>query len=167
MRIGHVCFSRSSLQKRRGARICADLAYFIIEAATMSFMKSRNSMRPARFRECTPAAIRVSYERSFTLSAAILSSSCVIGLARCSAADVPSWDTSPPQIILMRKKSSTSAWERSTSSTKKNGTSRLGEQFAQGCGGCRGCVRGCRSCRACGGCSCGRCISWGACRFIC
>jgi hypothetical protein len=40
----------------------------------MSFMKSGNSMRAARFCECTPAAIRVSYERSFTLPAAILSS---------------------------------------------------------------------------------------------
>jgi hypothetical protein len=39
-----------------------------------------------------------------------------------------------------------------------------------GCGGCRGCARGCSSCRACGGCggcSCGCCVSWGACRYLC
>jgi hypothetical protein len=53
-------------------------------------------------------------------------------------------------------------------------TRQPGQQYAQrgcrGCGGCRGCARGCRSCRACGGCggcSCGCCISWGACRFLC
>ena len=44
----------------------------------------------------------------------------------------------------------------------------------RGCGGCRGCrgcsVGGCRACIACagcGGCSCGCCVSWGACRFVC
>jgi hypothetical protein len=49
-----------------------------------------------------------------------------------------------------------------------------GEQYAQRgcarCGGCRGCARGCRACSACGGCggcSCGCCISWGACRWLC
>jgi hypothetical protein len=53
-----------------------------------------------------------------------------------------------------------------------------GQQYAQrgcrGCGGCRGCrgcggcgCRACRACAGCGGCSCGCCISWGACRFIC
>ena len=39
------------------------------------------------------------------------------------------------------------------------------------CGGCRGCVvggcRACRACAGCAGCSCGCCVSWGACRFIC
>jgi len=50
---------------------------------------------------------------------------------------------------------------------------KAGQQYARGCGGCRGCrgcARGCRSCRSCGGCggcSCGCCISWGACRFLC
>jgi len=51
------------------------------------------------------------------------------------------------------------------------GTGRVGQQYAQrGCRGCRGCSRGCRACRSCGGCggcSCGCCVSWGACRFIC
>jgi hypothetical protein len=48
-----------------------------------------------------------------------------------------------------------------------------GVQYAQGCrrcGGCRGCGLGCRACRACGGCggcSCGCCVSWGACRWLC
>jgi hypothetical protein len=41
----------------------------------------------------------------------------------------------------------------------------------RGCGGCRGCaIGGCRACIACagcGGCSCGCCLSWGACQFIC
>jgi hypothetical protein len=52
---------------------------------------------------------------------------------------------------------------------------RAGQQYARGCGGCRGCrgcgggggCRACRSCAGCGGCSCGCCVSWGACRFIC
>jgi hypothetical protein len=49
-----------------------------------------------------------------------------------------------------------------------------GVQYARGCGGCRGCrgcggcgCRACRACGGCGGCSCGCCISWGACRFLC
>src|SRR5215510_1280607 len=47
MRIGHVLFfSQSSLQRRRGTRARAELAYFIIEAATMSLTKSGNSTRP-------------------------------------------------------------------------------------------------------------------------
>jgi hypothetical protein len=50
--------------------IRADLAYFIIEAATMSLSKSGNSTRARAFCERMPAAIRVSYEWLFTLHAA-------------------------------------------------------------------------------------------------
>ena len=69
MSIGHACFSRSRLQRRGGGRICADLAYFITEAATMSLHKIGELAAPGAFCERTPAAIRVSYERSFTLLA--------------------------------------------------------------------------------------------------
>jgi hypothetical protein len=56
---------------------------------------------------------------------------------------------------------------------ENTGTRQLGQQYARACGGCRGCrgcARGCRACTACAGCagcSCGCCVSWGACRFIC
>jgi hypothetical protein len=89
------------------------------------------------------------------------------------AADVPSWDTSPSQIIFSEEEIVDVSLGTFYVFDKETGTPRLGEQFAQGCrgcGGCRGCARGCRACRACGGCggcSCGCCISWGACRFIC
>jgi hypothetical protein len=93
------------------------------------------------------------------------------------AADAPSWDTSPPQITLSEEEIADVSLATFYVFDKENaGTPRLGERLAQrcgrcgGCGGCRGCARGCRACAACGGCggcSCGCCISWGACRFLC
>jgi hypothetical protein len=47
-----------------------DLAYFTIEAVTTSFIKSGNSLRAGAFCERAPAAIRMSYERLFTLPGA-------------------------------------------------------------------------------------------------
>jgi hypothetical protein len=96
-------------------------------------------------------------------------------------ADVPSWDTSPPQIILSEEEIVDVSLATFYVFDKENaGTPRLGEKLAQGCRrgcggcrgcrGCRGCARGCSacsSCGGCGGCSCGCCISWGACRFLC
>jgi hypothetical protein len=90
--------------------------------------------------------------------------------------DVPLWDTAPgPQATFIEEEifdvslGTFFVFDKETA-----GTPRLGVQFAQrgcrGCGGCRGCARGCRACRACGGCggcSCGCCVSWGACRFVC
>src|SRR5580692_1985515 len=98
--------------------------------------------------------------------------------ATAGAADVPpipSQDTTLPQITLNEEEiSDVSLGTFYVFDKETAGTPRLGVQFAQrgcrGCGGCRGCARGCRACRACGGCggcSCGCCVSWGACRFVC
>jgi hypothetical protein len=100
------------------------------------------------------------------------------------AADVPSWDTSPPQITLSEEEIADVSLGTFYVFDKENaGTPRFGEKFAQRCGrcgGCRGCGRGCgRGCRCgggcavisgCGGCGCGGCgccLSWGRCRVWC
>ena len=93
------------------------------------------------------------------------------------AADVPSWDTSPPQITLSEEEIADVSLGTFYVFDRENaGTPRLGERFARGCGrcgGCRGCggFRGC-GCRCggcgCGGCGCGGCgccLSWGVCRI--
>src|SRR2546429_9959689 len=72
------------------------------------------------------------------------------------AADIPSWDTSPPQITLSEEEVADVSLGTFYVFDKENaGTPRLGEKFARGCGrgcggrggGCRGCGRGC----PCGG----------------
>jgi hypothetical protein len=90
-----------------------------------------------------------------------------------AAADVPSWDTTPSQLALSEEEIADVSLGTFYVFDKENAEI-PGQQYAQrgcgGCGGCRGCARGCRACRACGGCggcSCGCCISWGACRFVC
>jgi hypothetical protein len=93
------------------------------------------------------------------------------------AADIPSWDTSPPQITLSEEEVADVSLGTFYVFDKENaGTPRLGEKFARGCGrgcggrgcGCRGCGRGCRcgggGCGGCGG-GCGCCLSWGVCRI--
>jgi len=96
------------------------------------------------------------------------------------AVEVPSWDTSPPQITLSEEEVADVSLGTFYVFDKENaGTPRLGEKFARGCGrcggcrcggGCRGCGRGC-GCRCgggCGGCGCGGCgccLSWGVCRI--
>src|ERR1700745_4135271 len=96
------------------------------------------------------------------------------------AADIPSWDTSPPQITLSEEEVADVSLGTFYVFDKENaGTPRLGEKFARGggrcgacrCGGgCRGCARGC-GCRCgggCGGCGCGGCgccLSRGGCRI--
>jgi hypothetical protein len=89
------------------------------------------------------------------------------------AADVRSWDTTPSQLALSEEEIADVSLRTFYVFDKENAEI-PGQQYAQrgcgGCGGCRGCARGCRACRACGGCggcSCGCCISWGACRFVC
>ena len=87
-------------------------------------------------------------------------------------ADVPSWDTSPPQITLSEEEIADVSLGTFYVFDKENaGTPR---QFAQrgcrggGCRGCRGCARGCRGCGGCGGCGCGGCgccLTWGVCRL--
>src|SRR5262249_24363724 len=88
------------------------------------------------------------------------------------AAEVPSWDTSPPQITLSEEEIADVSLGTFYVFDKENtGTPRLGEKIAPGCGrsgGCR-CGRGC-GCRCggcgCGGCGgCGCCLSWGVCRI--
>src|SRR6266699_1968550 len=96
------------------------------------------------------------------------------------ASDIPSWDTSPPQITLSEEEIADVSLGTFYVFDKENaGTPRLGEKFARGCGRCGGCRcgRGCRgcgaSCGSCGGCSCGGCgcggcgccLSWGVCRI--
>src|SRR6266478_5813137 len=93
------------------------------------------------------------------------------------AADIPSWDTSPPQITLSEEEIADVSLGTFYVFDKENaGTPRLGEKFARGCGrgcggrgcGCRGCGRGCRCGGGCGGCGCGGCgccLSWGVCRI--
>jgi hypothetical protein len=93
------------------------------------------------------------------------------------AADIPSWDTSPPQITLSEEEVADVSLGTFYVFDKENaGTPRLGEKFARGCGrcggcrggGCRGCGRGCRCGGGCGGCGCGGCgccLSWGVCRI--
>src|SRR5260370_7511161 len=94
------------------------------------------------------------------------------------AADIPSWDTSPPQITLSEEEIADVSLGTFYVFDKENaGTPRLGEKFARGCGrgcggrgcGCRGCGRGCRcGGGGCGGCGCGGCgcgLSWGVCRI--
>ena len=93
------------------------------------------------------------------------------------AAEVPSWDTSPPQITLSEEEVADVSLGTFYVFDKENaGTPRLGEKFARGCGrgcggrgcGCRGCGRGCRCGGGCGGCGCGGCgccLSWGVCRI--
>src|ERR1700747_3523373 len=89
------------------------------------------------------------------------------------AADIPSWDTSPPQITLSEEEIADVSLGTFYVFDKENaGTPRLGEKFARGCGrcggrrgggGCRGCGRGCRCGGGCGGCGCGGCgccLSW-------
>jgi hypothetical protein len=93
------------------------------------------------------------------------------------AADTPSRDTVPPQITLSEEEiADVSLGTFFVFDKESAGTPYIGEKVAQRCGGCggcrgcRGCARGCRacaSCGGCGGCSCGCCISWGACRFLC
>src|SRR5262245_26172160 len=88
------------------------------------------------------------------------------------AAEVPSWDTSPPQITLSEEEIADVSLGTFYVFDKENaGTPRLGEKFARGCGRCGGCRcgRGC-GCRCggcgCGGCGgCGCCLSWGVCRI--
>src|SRR2546425_3463095 len=73
------------------------------------------------------------------------------------AADIPSWDTTRPQITLNEEEIFDVSLGTFYVFDKENaGTPRLGEKFARGCGGCgRGCG-GCRGCRGCGrGCGCG------------
>src|ERR1700752_4806932 len=109
------------------------------------------------------------------------------------AAEVPSWDTSPPQITLSEEEVADVSLGTFYVFDKENaGTPRLGEKFARGCGRCggrrrgggarcgsgcggrwggggrggRGC--GCRCGGGCGGCGCGGCgccLSWGVCRI--
>src|SRR5258708_29840211 len=94
------------------------------------------------------------------------------------AADIPSWDTSPPQITLSEEEIADVSLGTFYVFDKENaGTPRLGEKFARGCGrgcggrgcGCRGCGGGCPcgggGCRGwrCGGCGC--CCSLGVCRI--
>src|SRR6266446_4275315 len=94
------------------------------------------------------------------------------------AADIPSWDTSPPQITLSEEEIADVSLGTFYVFDKENaGTPRLGEKFARGCGrgcggrgcGCRGCGRGCRcgggGCGGCGCGGCGCCLSWGVCRI--
>ena len=93
------------------------------------------------------------------------------------AADIPSWDTSPPKITLSEEEVADVSLGTFYVFDKENaGTPRLGEKFARGCGrgcggrgcGCRGCGRGCRCGGGCGGCGCGGCgccLSWGVCRI--
>src|SRR5262249_45059548 len=95
------------------------------------------------------------------------------------AAEVPSWDTSPPQITLSEEEIADVSLGTFYVFDKENaGTPRLGEKFARGCGGCGrcggcrcgrgcGCRCGCGGC-GCGGCGCGGCgccLSWGVCRI--
>src|SRR5206468_3089604 len=73
------------------------------------------------------------------------------------AADVPSWNTSPPQITLNEEEIADVSLATFYIFDKENaGTRRFGEKLAQGgCRGCRGgCSRGCgcRGGRGCGGC---------------
>src|SRR5262249_40926126 len=68
-------------------------------------------------------------------------------------AEVPSWNTSPPQITLSEEEIADVSLGTFYVFDKENaGTPRLGEKFARGCGRCGGCRcgRGC-GCR-CGGC---------------
>src|SRR2546429_8887960 len=82
------------------------------------------------------------------------------------AADIPSWDPSPPQITLSEEEVADVSLGTFYVFDKENaGTPRLGEKFARGCGrgcggrgcGCRGCGRGCRCGGGGGGCG------WGGC----
>src|SRR5438445_12699260 len=86
------------------------------------------------------------------------------------AADIPSSDTSPPQITLSEEEIADVSLGTFYVFDKENaGTPRLGEKFVRGCGGrgcgCRGCGRGCRcgggGCGGCGCGGCGCCLSWG------
>ena len=88
-------------------------------------------------------------------------------------ADLPSWDTVPPQITLSEEEITDISLGTFYVFDKEHaGTPYIGEKVAQRCGGCRGC-RGCgRGCRCggggCGGCGCGGCgccLSWGVCRI--
>src|SRR5713101_2075898 len=84
------------------------------------------------------------------------------------AADIPSWDTSPPQITLSEEEIADVSLGTFYVFDKENaGTPRLGEKFARG--GCRGCGGGCRcgggGCGGCGCGGCGCCLSWGVCRI--
>src|SRR5262249_3871569 len=64
------------------------------------------------------------------------------------AADVPSWDTSRPQVTLSEEEVADVSLVTFYVFDKENaGTPRLGERFARGCGRCGGCRRG----RCCGG----------------
>jgi heterocycloanthracin/sonorensin family bacteriocin len=89
-------------------------------------------------------------------------------------ADVPSWDTAPPQITLNEEEIADVSLGTFYVFDKENaGTPRFGEKYARRCGGCRGCrgcaVRRCGGCGGgCGGCGCGGCgccLSWGVCRI--
>src|SRR5262249_17673390 len=90
------------------------------------------------------------------------------------AAEVPSWDTSPPQITLSEEEIADVSLGTFYVFDKENaGTPRLGGRVARGCGPFGGwrCGRGC-GCRCggcgCGGCGCGGCgccLSWGVCRI--
>src|SRR5215510_9715818 len=80
------------------------------------------------------------------------------------AAEVPSWDTSPPQITLSEVEIADVSFGTFYVFDKENaGPPRLREKFARGCGRCGGCRcgRGC-GCR-CGGCGCGGCGGCGGC----
>src|SRR5262252_6809515 len=67
------------------------------------------------------------------------------------AAEVPSWDTSPPQITLSEEEIADVSLGTFYVFDKENAeTPRLGEKFARGCGRCGGC---------------GGCLSWGVCRI--
>src|SRR5438093_12754796 len=83
------------------------------------------------------------------------------------AADIPSWDTSPPQITLSEEEIADVSLGTFYVFDKENaGTPRLGEKFAQRRGGCRSC--GCGGRRGCGcggggGCGCGGCGGCGCC----
>src|ERR1700751_4713026 len=83
------------------------------------------------------------------------------------AADIPSWDTSPPQINLSEEEIADVSLGTFYVFDKENaGTPRLGEKFARGYG--RGCGGSSRSGGGCGGCGCGGCgccLSWGVCRI--
>src|SRR5260370_22456223 len=91
------------------------------------------------------------------------------------AADIPSWDTAPPQITLSEEEIADVSLATFYVFDKENaGTPRLGERLARGCGrgggGCRGCGRGrgcgrrggwgCRGAGSCGGRRCS--LLWGA-----
>jgi hypothetical protein len=88
------------------------------------------------------------------------------------AADTPSQNTVPPQILLSEEEiADVSLGTFYVFDKEHAGTPYIGEKVAQRCGGCRGC-RGCRrgcGCRCgggCGGCGCGGCgccLSWGRC----